>query len=628
MAQQLDYPKNENELRKLQDDLFQRTKEASEKNELSRFKGLLEYITAETTILTAIHNIKSNKGSQTPGSDGRKMRENILEQNYTDIIPQIQNKIRQYQPEPVKRAMIPKPGKEEKRPLGIPTITDRIIQECVRMIIEPILEAQFFKHSYGFRPMRDAHMAIARTSDITHLTGYHWIIEGDISKFFDTVNHTKLIKKLWHMGIRDQRVLMIIKAMLKAGIMDELKENPLGTPQGGIISPLLANAYLDTFDQWIIREWEEKETRYNYVTNDKKIRAMKKNTKLKPAYLVRYADDWVLITSTKSNAEKWKKRIKKYLDINLKLTLSDEKTKITNIKEKPIHFLGFNIKKSKGKSRTGYITNIRPNPEKLKEKVKKIQSETKKIKKINPNNKRGKEKLINEINRVNSIIRGVINYYEAATWVNVDMKKYADNLKYTAFKTLKPYGGKWIPANEVNNLPNTHKNYKTKIPTITYEDKIIGITSLNFCKWKRADLKKPAETPYTDEGRKLYQKRRGKAPIEKRADELFTTEYSEIVTKYQSNTKYNMEYYLNRPYAFNRDKGKCRVCGTALYKGNFHTHHIKPKLNMNKVNRVNNLASVCIQCHKGIHNNKDLSVFGEKIWNKILKFREKLDETV
>lgn len=228
--------------------------------------------------------------------------------------------------------------------------------------------------------MRDAHMALERTTFIVHKIGCHWIIEGDISKFFDNVNHTKLIKKLWHMGIRDRRVLMIIKVMLKAGIMDELKENPIGTPQGGIISPLLANAYLNTLDQWIIREWENKKTRHKYSDQSHQIRALKK-TKLKPAYLIRYADDWILITNTKSNAEKWKRRIAKYLGTNLKLKLSEEKTLITNIKKRPIKFLGFNFKIIPGKSKTGYVTKTRPNPERLQTKVKQIHREIKTLKK-------------------------------------------------------------------------------------------------------------------------------------------------------------------------------------------------------------------------------------------------------
>lgn len=149
------------------------------------------------------------------------MQEDVLEKNYQDVISRVQNALKNYQPKDVRRVLIPKPGKTEMRPLGIPTIIDRIVQECVRIVLDPICEAQFFSHSYGFRPHRSAQQALVRVTNLTHKTGYHWVIEGDISKFFDTISHTTLLKKLYHMGIKDRRVLMIIRQMLKAGIMGE-----------------------------------------------------------------------------------------------------------------------------------------------------------------------------------------------------------------------------------------------------------------------------------------------------------------------------------------------------------------------------------------------------------------------
>jgi group II intron reverse transcriptase/maturase len=607
--------------------MYRLTKEALEMKDLPRFKNLLEVISSETVILTAIHKIKSNKGSQTPGTYDETMRESILEQDYPDVISRVQTALKDYHPHPVRRVFIPKPGKTEKRPLGIPTIIDRVIQECVKLVIEPILEAQFFAHSYGFRPMRDAHMALERTTNVVHKTGYHWIIEGDISKFFDSTNHTRLVKKLWHMGIRDRRVLMIIKAMLKAGIMDELKVNPLGTPQGGIISPLLANAYLDTLDQWVIREWEEKETKFKYRNHRSKLEVMRKRSGLKPAYLVRYADDWVLITSSKSNAEKWKKRIAKYLDCKLKLTLSESKTGITDIRQKPIHFLGFTYKVVKGKSRTGYTPRTSPDLDRLKAKVAEIRQETKKLKKFKPKTKNGKEQLANGINRVNSMIRGVIQYYQAATWVNIALRKYAFSLRYTAFKALKGHGGKWIAAKVVDNLASVHSLYKTAIPTIKYQDKLVGITSIGFCKWKVTYQKNQEETPYTHVGREMYQKRTSRKPLAVRADELLTLSLSEIIARRPTGQMYNFEYYLNRPYAFNRDKGKCKVCGEILWSGSVHTHHIDPKLPLYLVNRVSNLASTCKTCHGRIHDKKDYSFLDKKTWIHIQNFREKLGRT-
>ena len=140
----------------------------------------------------------------------------LLKMSYDDVIQLIQQAFQDYHPTPVRRVWIEKPGKKEKRPLGIPSIVDRIIQELVRMVIEPILEAQFFDHSYGFRPMRDATHAIARVQYILWQSRCTYAVEGDIKGFFDHMNHNLLLKKLWEMGIRDKRLLMLIKKMLKA----------------------------------------------------------------------------------------------------------------------------------------------------------------------------------------------------------------------------------------------------------------------------------------------------------------------------------------------------------------------------------------------------------------------------
>lgn len=235
MAQKSVYPKleSESDLKSILDYLYATTQHAIESKELPKFKNLLELAKSEITIITAIHNIKSNHGSKTAGTDG-VIIPNILEQQYPEVIKMVKTTLNDYKPHLLRRVWIPKPGKAEQRPLGIPAIIDRIVQEVLRIIIEPIMEAQFFKHSYGFRPMRDAHMALERTTSTCHKTGYHWIIEGDIKGCFDNINHTKLVKQLWHMGIRDKRILMIIKKMLKTGIMGELATTELGTPQGGL----------------------------------------------------------------------------------------------------------------------------------------------------------------------------------------------------------------------------------------------------------------------------------------------------------------------------------------------------------------------------------------------------------
>lgn len=621
MAHESVYPKleSESDMQSILDYLYATTKQAIEEDKLPKFKDLLELAKSEVTIVTAIHNIKSNHGSKTAGTDGVIMPD-ILQQQYPEVIQMVRNALDDYKPHLLRRVWIPKPGKDEKRPLGIPAVIDRIIQEVLRIIIEPIIEAQFFKHSYGFRPMRDAHMALERTTSICHDTGYHWIIEGDIKGCFDNINHTKLIKQLWHMGIHDRRILMIIKKMLKAGIMDELKTTELGTPQGGIISPLLANVYLHKLDQWIVREWEEKKTKHEYTQVSNKITALKK-TNLKPAYLIRYADDWILITNSKANAEKWKRRIEKYLNIKLKLKLSPDKTLITNVRKSPIHFLGFRYKQIPGKSKTGWTTCTRPDDKRLKAKIDELRKRIRQLRKYD-----GKQ-LIHQINVLNSTITGIGNYYKSATMVNDELNKYTDSLKYTAYKALKPKGAQWTPANEVNNLINRHAEYTTKIPAIKYNELTIGITNLGFIKWEKAYLKNPNETPYTPEGRKIYYERTSKKHPLPRDDITMSLTLSELIAKGLTEPKYNFEYLMNRAYAFNRDKRKCKVCGELIIGYELETHHINPNLPPGQINKVPNLASTHKWCHDLIHSTKDVShLVNKKTHKRILKFREKLNQ--
>lgn len=552
MVQQFKVPETESELRQLQDKLYSITKEQTETGAFRGFRGLLEIMASETVIMTAIHNIKANKGAETAGTDGRTMRADILQQDYTQIVAKVQRSFQNYRPMSVRRKWIPKPGKSEKRPLGIPAIMDRIIQECVRIVLEPIMEAQFFKHSYGFRPWRDAHMALERVKDQVSRVGYYWIVEGDISKFFDNVNHTILIKKLWHMGVRDQRVLMIIKAMLKAGIMGEISENPLGTPQGGIISPLLANVYLHSMDEWITREWENKKTRTTYSSSRNQYQSLHRYSNLKPAYLVRYADDWILLTNSRENANRWKSRIANYLKVNLRLELSMEKTLVTNIKRKPIHFLGFTYKVTRGgTAMRGYKPVVKPQADRLNRKMEEVLKDISFLQRS-----MDKAESVDRINRINAKIRGLINYYSVANHVNLEMARYGLRVQQVALHALRRKGGTLVSANNVSNLLSLHENYKTMLAAIPIgEGQYIGVTSPAFCKYQKTYCKKPEETPYTVEGRAIHWERTRKKMTLPRMEEILTSSTLGMLIAYgKTKPIYNLEYFLNRMYALNREK--------------------------------------------------------------------------
>ncbi len=618
MAQQFDYPKTETELRKLQDKLYQHSKKVYDEGGRPALKGLLEIMSAEATIITAIHNIKSNHGSETPGVDSKTMRD-YLQHSHSWVIRDIQSAFKHFEPQKIRRVYIDKPGKAEKRPLGIPTIRDRIVQECMRIVLEPIFEAQFFAHSYGFRPMRDAPMALERAKLLVHHTGYHWIVEGDISKCFDRIDHAILLKRLYHMGIRDRRVLQIIKAMLKTGVMDECEVNEEGTPQGGLISPLLANVYLDIMDEWITKQWEIKKTEYPFSKPYRKYKGLRR-TALIPGFLVRYADDFIIITDTRAHAEDWKKRLQIFLHSKMKLTLSPEKTLITDILKKYIKFLGYEYKVVPGKARKGYIPRTIPERDRLRRKTDKIAHDIKKIPHYY-----SREQMVDAINRINSQIRGIIQYYQCCTWVNISMKKYSRRLQFVARRRLTQYKGKWIPANQTQNLPRVHQQYKQKIPSMKYRDIYIGFTVLSFCKWEKTIPKKEEETPYTEAGRQLFFERTKKKRIHARLDEMYS-EKSARATRYgQWGKLNNFEFIMNRAYALNRDKLKCRVCGGWLISSMPWAHRVNPNLPLNKVNRVNNLISLHKKCLDAVNNpNYDISEFDAKAQKKIIGYREKL----
>ncbi len=262
-----------------------------------------------------------------------------------------------------------------------------------------------------------------------------------------------------------------------------------------------------------------------------------------------------------------------------------------------------------------------PDRKRLIQKIKSIHQRIRKLRKVSDT-----ERLLHEINNINSAIRGLINYHEETTWVHVVMTRFSERLKWAGYNSLKQYGGKWVRAKDTNNWTSVHERYDTMIPAIEYNGLTVGITNLAFSKWKIPRLKIPDETPYSERGREIHRRRTGKKPVKARADELLTVSLSELIGFKLTGRRYNFEYFLNKAYAFNRDKGKCRVCRNELYIWNTQTHHINPILPMNEINRVPNLASVHQICHKRIHDKEDYSILGKKIWDKIRSFREKLGD--
>lgn len=612
-------PSTEKELNELLQKIYSTAKDSYESRTECNFTGILEIVACEPNIVSAIHKIKGNKGSHTPGVDG-KVIDDCMGLKYDEVIELVRRKLYDYHPDKVRRVWIPKPGKSEKRPLGIPTISDRIVQECVRHILEPIAEGQFFEHSYGFRPMRSADMAVARIKAINFTAKCYWVVEGDIKGFFDNIDHNVMIESLWQIGIRDKRILSIIKQMLKAGVMDECETSELGTPQGGIISPLLANIYLNRFDRFITGDFEKKKLRKEFSRSDGRLQAMRNYSNLKTCYYVRYADDWVILTDNQEDAEKLKYKAKRYLHDTLKLELSEEKTLITNVTSRPIKFLGVEIRMVNKNGR--FVNKVSPERERFKRKLDDLQRELFMVRKTTTWDR---DRLVHKITRVNSIIIGLANYYSMCDQVSVAVRKRCKVLKDTGKCSLRHHGGKWIPANRVSNLIGWHYGHRANLPSISYKGMYIGITDINFVRWVNPSPKNQKENPFTPEGRELYNERMRKRGLKVRVDEVNSTEHA-LHIRNSKNPLYNFEYFMNRPYTYNRDKGKCKICNGYVEPNEVHFHHVEPKLPRDKVNKVKNLITTHLYCHQLIHNETMPENLSEESRKRLTKYREKLNE--
>jgi RNA-directed DNA polymerase len=305
-----------------------------------QFENLYDLLCNETWLRVAQLRVNANKGRETAGTDGETMS-NFLG-NLDGNIERIREtlKAKTFEPRPVRKVYIPK-ANGKKRPLGIPTIDDRIVQEALRMILEPIWEPAFSVHSYGFRPNRSTYDAISYIGN--RLTGngssYQWVIEGDITSYFDTIPHRRLIKAVKR-KVADKDTRDLLWKFLRAGVMvqDGYKETLTGTPQGGIVSPLLANIYLHELDKYM---------EFTYLNLTPMQRQVRRKKGIGNYLYVRYADDFVVLCNgTKAQALEVKEELGLLLT-QMGLTLSEEKTKVTHITE-GFKFLGYWIERSIG----------------------------------------------------------------------------------------------------------------------------------------------------------------------------------------------------------------------------------------------------------------------------------------
>lgn len=464
-------------------------RQKSEHDEKYVFERVYRNLFNEDFFIRAYQKIHAKEGNMTPGADSDTI-DGFNKKQVAKLIELL--KMEKYQPKPVRRTYIPKKN-GKMRPLGIPTFTDKLVQEVVRQILEAIYEPIFCDTSHGFRPNRSCHTALYQVKSTCK--GTNWVIEGDITAFFENVDHDILISIL-SKKVQDGRLLELIRRFLKAGYFEfEEKHNTLsGTPQGGIISPILANIYLHEFDKYMeklaIEYSKGKQKRVNpdyHSLNTKRWKANKKGDletaerllkqmqslhALDPmddnfirVKYVRYADDFlVCVIGSKQLTQEIKDKIASFMRQKLHLELSTDKTCITNLAEKRVKFLGYEISKSQcdtkitqdsigrqKRSINGSIQLLVPG-QVIRDRLKTFRKNGKPYPFIARNN----YPVMDIISMYNAEIRGLYNYYCLAADVSSKLATFKYYHYYSMLKT--------IARKEKSSVGKVYKKYGIEVP--------------------------------------------------------------------------------------------------------------------------------------------------------------------
>ena len=581
--------------------------ENSKKNHDEVFTRLYRYLLRPDIYYVAYQHLYSNKGAGTKGVTD-DTADGFSEIYIENIIEALKNEM--YQPKPVRRTYIKK-SNGKMRPLGLPVFTDKLIQEAIRMILEAIYESIFSDYSHGFRPARSCHTALAQIKK--EFTGARWFIEGDIKGCFDNINHAVLVEII-NQKIKDARFLKLIRSFLKAGYMEDWKyhETYSGCPQGGIISPILANIYLNELDRHVMKIKKEfdvatkarytpeytklvglRQRLHNKIKNSNGIEREKLIEEYKTATAqmlklpakqcddkkikyVRYADDFLIaVNGNRQDCEKIKQELTEFISTTLKMELSQEKTLITH-SNTPARFLGYDVRvrrdqqiKPKGKFKTRSMNNKVELSIPFKDKIEKFLFSNGIVKQRSDNGKLEpihRPQLLNRtdleiVTIYNAELRGICNYYGLAS--NFNKLIYFNYLmEYSCLKTL---AGKH--RSKVSKIRAMYKDGTGKW-AIPYETKT-GIKKMYFANY--ADCKGKKFTDIVPQTAKNY---------------------SHDVTTLESRLKAKI----------------CEVCG-CTENDRYEIHHVNKVKNLKgksewekiMIAKRRKTIVVCHKCHMAIH---------------------------
>lgn len=527
-----------------------------------RFADLYHLVCREEWIAEALKAVLRNAGSRTEGVDGISRKQLTDEQAQSRFVQQLRAELKAgtYRPQPVRRCWIPK-ANGKMRPLGIPTIKDRVVQMVLKMLLEPIWESDFLDCSNGFRLGRRT-MDCIRTcrSRITTQNKYLWVIEGDIKGCFDHVQHVILLK-LIRRRVKDERIIDLIQAMLKAGVMEGklFQHTPEGTPQGGILSPLLANLYLHEFDRW----WWE---RYGSLSASQK--AKRRTAREGNCILTRYADDFVLLwNGPRAGTERLREEARRVLWDRLQLELSMEKTHITHVMD-GFDFLGYHLQWKLSRNDKPWLRVI-PSERSIDRFKRTIKELT----------RRGTfyQSPLEKIKALNRVMRGWNQYYEYANATRIASKLtfWAHDRLFLWLKKRHKKGARWVIA-----------TYRHREKRGQYNRWNLGVR----------DEKGQVTFLYqlTDLHRRIYYARKQPNPYltdpiypDPLLDTMFPAFWAGRTTPAKA------DWAEMRLTVLARDNYQCRTCGSTE---SLHVHHIRAR-RQHGPTEMDNLQTLCEHCH-------------------------------